>query len=126
VGVSAEGTRPRTGAVNTTALERSSAVRCHHLLKTFWGWQDKQLPDRHGDVDDAWRATVCSVTSIRRGPRGDVVNNASLLDAYRTNWPRVGAVLGMALGGASTLAAGKRLSNLRALSVMNFIALLAH
>jgi len=54
------------------------------------------------------------------------VNNASLLDAYRTNWPRVGAVLGMALGGASTLAAGKRLSNLRALSVMNFIALLAH
>jgi len=32
----------------------------------------------------------------------------------------------MALSGASTLAAGKRLSNLRALSMMNFIALLAH
>ena len=54
------------------------------------------------------------------------MNDASLLDAYRRNWPRVGAVLGMALGGASTLAAGKRLSNLRALSVMNFIALLVH
>ena len=48
------------------------------------------------------------------------------LDTYRSNWPRVGAVFGMALGGASTLAAGKRLSNLRALSMMNFIALLAH
>ena len=48
------------------------------------------------------------------------------LDTYRANWPRVGAVLGMALSGASTLAAGKRLSNLRALSMMNFIALLAH
>ena len=21
------------------------AIRCHHLLKTFWGWQDRQLPD---------------------------------------------------------------------------------
>jgi hypothetical protein len=20
-------------------------VRCHYLLKTFWGWQDRQLPD---------------------------------------------------------------------------------
>jgi hypothetical protein len=23
----------------------TSAIRCHHLLKTFWGWRDKQLPD---------------------------------------------------------------------------------
>lgn len=52
--------------------------------------------------------------------------SSTSLDAYRTHWPRVGAVLGMALGGASTLAAGKRLTNLRAVSVMNFIALLAH
>ena len=21
------------------------ASRCHHFLKTFWGWRDKQLPD---------------------------------------------------------------------------------
>lgn len=26
-------------------LERTSASRCHHLLKTFWGWRDYQLPD---------------------------------------------------------------------------------
>ena len=50
----------------------------------------------------------------------------SSLDKYRSNWPRVGAVLAMALGGASTLAAGKKLTNLRALAVMNFIALLVH
>lgn len=53
--------------------------------------------------------------------------SSNLLDTYRKNWPRVGAVLGMAaLGGASTLIAGKRLDKLRALSVMNFIALLVH
>ena len=27
-------------------MKRTSANRCHHLLKTFWGWRDKQLPDR--------------------------------------------------------------------------------
>jgi len=26
-------------------LKCSLAIRCHHLLKTFWGWQDRQLPD---------------------------------------------------------------------------------
>jgi hypothetical protein len=27
-------------------LKRSSRIRCHHLLKTFWpGWRDEQLPD---------------------------------------------------------------------------------
>jgi len=26
-------------------LKCSSANRCHHLLKTFWGWHDRQLPD---------------------------------------------------------------------------------
>ena len=26
-------------------LKRSSASRCHHLHKTFWGWRDRQLPD---------------------------------------------------------------------------------
>jgi hypothetical protein len=49
-----------------------------------------------------------------------------LLDIYRNQWPRVGAVLGMALGGASALAARKKLTNLRALSVMNLIALAVH
>ena len=28
-----------------TWLKRSLANRCHHLLKTFWGWCDQQLPD---------------------------------------------------------------------------------
>jgi hypothetical protein len=26
-------------------VKRTSAIRCHHLVKTFWGWRDKQLPD---------------------------------------------------------------------------------
>ena len=26
-------------------LESLLANRCHHLLKTFWGWSDQQLPD---------------------------------------------------------------------------------
>ena len=26
-------------------LKCSLASRCHHLLKTFWGWLDRQLPD---------------------------------------------------------------------------------
>jgi hypothetical protein len=36
----------------------SSASRCHHLLKTFWGWRDKQLPD----------GTVIWVVRPREGP----------------------------------------------------------
>ncbi|HTX96283.1 MAG TPA: HXXEE domain-containing protein [Mycobacterium sp.] len=54
------------------------------------------------------------------------MTSAAPLDTYRTHWPRVGAVLGMAVGGAATLAARKQLTNLRALSVINFIALLVH
>jgi hypothetical protein len=50
----------------------------------------------------------------------------SLLDSYRKNWPRLGAVLGMAVGGATALAARGRVTNLRALSAVNWIALLAH
>ena len=26
-------------------LKRLSHIRCHHLLKTFWGWRDVQLTD---------------------------------------------------------------------------------
>jgi hypothetical protein len=26
-------------------LKSSSRSRCQHLLKTFWGWRDRQLPD---------------------------------------------------------------------------------
>ena len=26
-------------------LKCSLASRCHHLVKTFWGWGEKQLPD---------------------------------------------------------------------------------
>lgn len=48
------------------------------------------------------------------------------LDMYRKEWPRVGAVLAMALGGASVLAGRRKLTNLRALSVMNLIALAVH
>jgi len=26
-------------------VKRTSANRYHHLIKTFWGWRDQQLPD---------------------------------------------------------------------------------
>jgi hypothetical protein len=48
------------------------------------------------------------------------------LDNYRENWPRVGAVAAMALAGASVLGGRKKLTNLRALSVMNALALAVH
>ena len=51
---------------------------------------------------------------------------ASALESYRRNWPRVGAVVGMAVGGATTLASRGRVRNLRALSAVNLIALLVH
>lgn len=50
----------------------------------------------------------------------------SMLDSYRKHWPRVGAVLGMAVGGATALAARGKVTNLRALSAVNWIALLVH
>lgn len=50
----------------------------------------------------------------------------SLLGSYRKNWPRVGAVLGMALGGVTALASRGKVTNLRALSAVNCIALLVH
>lgn len=49
-----------------------------------------------------------------------------VLESYRKNWPRVGAVLGMAIGGATALASRGKVRNLRALSAVNFIALLVH
>jgi hypothetical protein len=48
------------------------------------------------------------------------------LDEYREEWPRVGAVAAMALAGASVLLGRKKLTNLRALSVMNALALAVH
>lgn len=50
----------------------------------------------------------------------------SVLDSYRRNWPRVGAVAGMAIGGAVALASRGKVTNLRALSALNWIALLVH
>lgn len=52
--------------------------------------------------------------------------DASVLESYRKNWPRVGAVLGMVLGGATALASRGKVTNLRALSAVNAIALLVH
>ena len=46
-------------------------------------------------------------------------------DGYRTQWPRVGGVLAMALSGATTLAA-RKLSKPQLLSALNFGALLVH
>ena len=48
-------------------------------------------------------------------------------DAYRSNWARVGAVVGMALGGASVLAlTWKKPASVRALAVMNSMTMSAH
>lgn len=47
------------------------------------------------------------------------------LSAYRKQWPRVGGVLAMAVGGATALAA-KQMSEPRLLSAVNFGALLVH
>jgi hypothetical protein len=47
------------------------------------------------------------------------------LDGYRKQWPRVGGVLAMALGGTLTLN-GKRLSKAQLLSALNLGALFVH
>jgi hypothetical protein len=47
------------------------------------------------------------------------------LDGYRRQWPRVGGVLAMALGGITALTAG-RMSKPQTLSAVNFGALLVH
>ena len=52
--------------------------------------------------------------------------STSALDLYRKNWPRVGGVHGMAIGGAAALASRGKVTNPRALSAVNWIALLVH
>jgi Protein of unknown function with HXXEE motif len=47
------------------------------------------------------------------------------LAGYRKQWPRIGAVLGMAVGGATVLSA-KKMTKLQVLSAANLIALLVH
>lgn len=47
------------------------------------------------------------------------------LDTYRKQWPRVGGVLAMAVGGAATLTS-MRMSRPQLLSTLNFGALLVH
>ncbi|MCV7102265.1 HXXEE domain-containing protein [Mycobacterium palustre] len=48
------------------------------------------------------------------------------LKNYRENWPWVGAVAAKALAGASVLGGREKMTNLRALSVMNALALAVH
>jgi hypothetical protein len=48
------------------------------------------------------------------------------LDFYRREWPRVAAVQGMALGGASLLLGRKKVRNLRAIAIMNGMTMCAH
>src|SRR3954469_14135553 len=65
---------------------------------------------------------MCHHSPLRGG--GTSVDRFSL-EAYRHQWPRMGGVLAMALGGATALAAPK-LSMLQRISALNFIALLVH
>jgi hypothetical protein len=46
-------------------LKGSSLIRCHHLLKTFWGWRDRQLPD--GTV--IWKSPTGKTCKARPGSR---------------------------------------------------------
>ena len=48
-----------------------------------------------------------------------------LLDRYRTQWPRIGAIIAMLVGGV-TATAGKRLTRPQMLSAANLMALMAH
>ena len=48
-----------------------------------------------------------------------------LLDVYRRQWPRIGAVIALALGGFTALAS-RRLTKTRLLSAVNLVALLSH
>lgn len=51
----------------------------------------------------------------------------NLMDRYRKNWPRVGAVAAMALAGGSVLGfTRKKPGNVRALATMNSITMSAH
>ena len=52
--------------------------------------------------------------------------SGKFLDFYRKEWPRVGAVLAMALGGGSLVASRKNQPNLRALAVLNSMSMAAH
>lgn len=36
---------PLGGPGHLGVLKRTLASRCHHLVKTFWGWREQQLPD---------------------------------------------------------------------------------
>jgi hypothetical protein len=47
------------------------------------------------------------------------------LEGFRQNWPRVGAVLGMGIAGATSLVA-RKMSRTQALSALNFAALTVH
>ena len=47
------------------------------------------------------------------------------MDVYRRQWPRIGAVIALALGGFTALAS-RRLTKTRLLSAVNLVALLAH
>ena len=49
----------------------------------------------------------------------------SLLDRYRKNWPRVGALLGMGIAGATVLAS-RKVPRAQALAAANFAALTVH
>ncbi|HEY2655630.1 MAG TPA: HXXEE domain-containing protein [Solirubrobacteraceae bacterium] len=49
----------------------------------------------------------------------------SRLDRYRDNWPRVGALLGMGIAGATALTS-RKMSRPQTLSALNFAALTAH
>src|SRR6478736_9985759 len=59
--------RATASLVVSPVLKRSSTVRCHHLLKTFYtavgGWADRQLPD--GTV--IWTAPSGQVYTTKPG-----------------------------------------------------------
>jgi Protein of unknown function with HXXEE motif len=53
------------------------------------------------------------------------MSSPTVLDRYRKQWPRVGAVFGMAIGGATALAA-PRMKKTQVLASANLLALIVH
>jgi hypothetical protein len=59
------------------------------------------------------------------GRVGDIMSTSSVLDRYRKQWPRIGAVIGMAIGGVTALNA-PRMKTTQVLSSANLLALIVH
>src|SRR5215204_130800 len=60
------------GVMQPAETKCSSRIRCHHLLKTFWGWRDQQLPTARVIIRDTPPETCLTCADAeRRWPCAD-------------------------------------------------------